>query len=76
MGTDIEIALVLIVAFLWIVGTFAILSAIDRAERKARRQERRAIRQGKRGIQYQPVVEGSRLEGQGRRHRSRRLRPH
>ncbi|PNI09551.1 hypothetical protein CXX84_04685 [Arthrobacter sp. AFG7.2] len=76
MGTDIEIALVLTVAFLWIVGTFAILSAIDRAERKARRQERKASRQGKRRIQYQPVVEGSRLEGQGRRHRPRRLRPH
>lgn len=81
MGTDMEIALVLTVAFLWIVGTFALLSAIDRPERKARRQERRASRQGNRRIQYQPAVhgsrvEGSRVEGPSRRHRLRRLRPH
>jgi hypothetical protein len=76
MGTDMEIALVLTVAFLWIMGTFALLSAIDRPERKARRQERRASRQGNRRIQYQPAVHGSRVEGQSRRHRLRRLRPH
>ena len=76
MGTDMEIALVLTVAFLWMTGTFAILSAIDRPERKARRQERRASRRDNRRVQYQPAVQGSRVEGQSRRHWLRRLRPH
>jgi hypothetical protein len=44
MGTELGIALVLTMAFLWVVVTFAILSVIDRPERKARRQERRAGR--------------------------------
>jgi hypothetical protein len=75
MGTEIEIALVLAVAFLWVVGTFAILSGIDRLERKARRQERRADRERQRRVQYRPVVPGSRLMGRDRQGRSR-LRPH
>ncbi|TNB72382.1 hypothetical protein FHJ30_10135 [Arthrobacter sp. BB-1] len=77
MGADIEIALVFTVAFLWMGGTFAILSGIDRPERKARRQERRASRSGKRRVRYRPVVQDSRMEEQARRHRPpRRLRPH
>jgi hypothetical protein len=67
MGIELEIALVLTMAFLWIAGTFAILSGIDRAERKARRQERRATRTGNRRVQYRPVAAGSRLAGH-RRH--------
>ncbi|MEW1985295.1 hypothetical protein [Pseudarthrobacter oxydans] len=61
MGTELEIALVLSTAFLWVTGTFAILSAIDRSERKARRRERRASRAGKRRVLYGPAVKGSRL---------------
>ncbi|RKO27403.1 hypothetical protein D7Z96_00220 [Pseudarthrobacter phenanthrenivorans] len=76
MGTEMEIALVLAAAFLWVVGTFAILSGIDRRERKARRQERRASRQGGRRVQYLPAVQGSRGDGRSRRHRPRSLRPH
>jgi hypothetical protein len=67
MGTEIEIALVLMMAFLWVVGTFAILSGIDRLERKARRQERRADRERQRRVRYRPVAPGSRLMGR-RRH--------
>ncbi|MGX1161067.1 hypothetical protein FBY31_0554 [Arthrobacter sp. SLBN-100] len=67
MGIELEIALVLTMAFLWVVGTFAILSGIDRAERKARRQERRATRMDNRRVQYRPVAAGSRLAGR-RRH--------
>jgi hypothetical protein len=67
MGIELEIALVLTMACLWIAGTFAILSGIDRAERKARRQERRATRTGNRRVQYRPVAAGSRLAGH-RRH--------
>lgn len=66
MGTEIEIALVLMMAFLWVVGTFAILSGIDRLERKARRQERRADRERQRRVQYRPVARGSRLMGRSR----------
>lgn len=76
MGADIEIALVLAVAFLWMTGTFAILSRIDRPERKARRQERRARRSGKRWVRYRPAVHDSRPEERTRRHRPRRLRVH
>ncbi|TLM73115.1 hypothetical protein FDW81_10570 [Pseudarthrobacter sp. NamB4] len=76
MGADMVIALVLMTAFLWVGGTFAILSAIDRAERKARRKERRAGRESKRRVLYRPVVEGSRLEGKAGRHQPRKLRPH
>lgn len=64
MGTEIEIALVLMMAFLWLVGTFAILSGIDRLERKARRQERRADRERQRRVQYR--APGSRLMGRRR----------
>jgi hypothetical protein len=67
MGIELEIALVLTMAFLWVVGTFAILSGIDRAERKARRQEQRAMRADHRRVQYRPVAAGSRLTG-SRRH--------
>jgi hypothetical protein len=66
MGTEIEIALVLTMAFLWVVGTFAILSGIDRLERKARRRERRADRERQRRVQYRPVARGSRLPGRSR----------
>jgi hypothetical protein len=37
MGTDMEIALVLLAAVLWVAVTLSVLSAIDRPERKARR---------------------------------------
>ncbi|AUZ34770.1 hypothetical protein C3B78_10145 [Arthrobacter sp. PGP41] len=76
MGADIGIALVFAVAFLWMAGTFAILSRIDRPERKARRQERRASRPGKRRVRYRPAAHDSRPEEQARRHRPRRLRVH
>lgn len=76
MGVELEIALVLSMAFLWIMGTFAILSTIDRPERKARRQERRASRAGKRRVLYRPVARGSRLaEGAGHP-RPHGLHPH
>lgn len=76
MGADVEIALVFTVAFLWMAGTFAILSRIDRRERKARRQERRASRSGQRRVRYRSVVQDSRLDEHARRRRPRRLRPH
>ncbi|TLM87670.1 hypothetical protein FDW84_03530 [Pseudarthrobacter sp. NamE5] len=76
MGADMVIALVLITAFLWLGGTFAILSAIDRPERKARRQERRAGRKSQGRVLYRPVVQGSRLEGKPGQRRPRKLRPH
>jgi hypothetical protein len=66
MGTEIEIALVLTMAFLWVVGTFAILSGIDRLERKARRRERRADRERQRRVQYRPVARRSRLASRSR----------
>jgi hypothetical protein len=74
MGTELEIALVLSTAFLWITGTFAILSAIDRPERKARRRERRASRAGERRVLYRTAVRGSRLAKATRP--PRRLHPH
>ena len=79
MGAEIEIALVLTMAFLWIAGTFAMLSAIDRPERKARRQERKADqadRADKRRVQYRPVAAESRLSKRSRHPRTRSLRPH
>lgn len=73
MSTEFEIALVLGTALLWMAVTLTILSAIDRPERKARRQERRDVRTEKRRIEYRPAVAGSRV----RRHpRTRRLHPH
>ncbi|MDP9988188.1 hypothetical protein J2S98_003368 [Arthrobacter oryzae] len=76
MSTELEIALVLGTAFLWVTVTLTILSAIDRPERKARRQEWRDIRAEKRRIEYRPVAAGSHPQGRGRRPRSRRLHPH
>ncbi|MDQ0769121.1 hypothetical protein QF031_001870 [Pseudarthrobacter defluvii] len=76
MGTELEIALVLGTAFLWITVTLTILSAIDRPERKARRQERRDIRTEKRRIEFRPVAAGSHPQGRNRHSRSRRLHPH
>ncbi|GAB5080185.1 hypothetical protein ARTHROSP310_33300 [Arthrobacter sp. AD-310] len=76
MGTELEIALVFLAAFLWVVVTLSILSAIDRSERKARRQEKRANRAGNRRVEYRPVAAGTRPENAGRRHRPGRLRPH
>lgn len=76
MGTEMEIALVLLAALLWVALTLSILSAIDRPERKARRQERRADRAGNHRVDYRPVAAGSRPDGRSRRHRPRRLRPH
>jgi hypothetical protein len=76
MGTELVIALVLSTAFLWIMGTFAILSAIDRAERKARRQERRASRADKHRGQYRPAGSGSGPAEGARPPRARKLRPH
>ena len=76
MSTELEIALVLGTAFLWITVTFTILSAIDRPERKARRQERRDIRTEKRRIEYRPVTAGSHPQGRTRHVRARRLHLH
>lgn len=75
MGTDMEIALVLLAAVLWVAVTLSILSAIDRSERKARRQQKREDRAGTRRVEYRPVAAGSHHEGHGRRPR-RRLRLH
>lgn len=76
MSTELEIALVLGTAFLWITVTLTILSAIDRPERKARRQERRHNRTEKRRIEYRPVAAGSHPQGRNRHPRPRRLHPH
>ncbi|MCT9626298.1 hypothetical protein HWD94_14340 [Pseudarthrobacter equi] len=78
MGTEIGIALVFLTAFVWMAGTLVILSAIDRPERKARRQERRDTRAGdhRRRVEYRPVAAGSRPEGRRRHSRTRTLRPH
>lgn len=73
MSTELEIALVLGTALLWMAVTLTILSAIDRPERKARRQERRGIRTEKRRIEYRPAVAGSRVH---RHTRPRRLHLH
>lgn len=72
MGIEMAIALVLSTALLWIVVTLAMLSAIDRPERKARRQERKSGR-GKRPVRFRSAVRGSRLTGRGS-HRT--LHPH
>ena len=76
MGAELEITLVLTMAFLWIAGSLAMLSGIDRPERKARRQERRADRAGRRRVKYRPVARESRLTGRSRQARTHRLRPH
>ncbi|ACL39876.1 hypothetical protein Achl_1901 [Pseudarthrobacter chlorophenolicus A6] len=78
MGTEMGIALVLLTAFAWMAGTLVILSAIDRPERKARRQERRDTRAGEHRwrVEYRPVAAGSRPEGRRRHPRARKLRPH
>lgn len=76
MSTELEIALVLGTALLWVAVTLTILSAIDRPERKARRQERRDLRAEKRRIEYRPVAAGSHQEGGNRRPRARRLHSH
>lgn len=72
------IALVLLTALVWMTLTLAILSAIDRPERKARRQERRDIRAGekRRRIEYRPVAPGTHPDTRTRHPRTRRLRPH
>ncbi|NUT72284.1 hypothetical protein [Pseudarthrobacter sp. C4D7] len=76
MNTELGIALVLVAAFLWMTVTLTILSAIDRPERKARRQERRDIRMEKRRVEYRPVTAGPHAPGRIRHPRSRRLHPH
>ena len=76
MSTELEIALVLGTALLWVIVTLAILSAIDRRERKARRQERRNLRMEKRRIEYHPVAAGSRPQRRTRHPRTRRLHLH
>ncbi|MDT0168658.1 hypothetical protein [Pseudarthrobacter sp. BRE9] len=76
MSTELEIALVLGTAFLWVIVTLAILSAIDRRERKARRQERRNLRTEKRRIEYHPVAAGSHPQRRTRHPRTRRLHLH
>ena len=73
MSTELEIALVLGAAIVWMAVALTILSAIDRPERKARRQERRDIRTGRRRVLYRPAVAGSRVH---RHPRARRLHPH
>jgi len=73
MSTELGIALVLGSALLWMAVTLTILSAIDRPERKARRQERREIRTAKRRVHYRPAVAGSRVH---RHSHPRRLHPH
>ncbi|MDQ0732211.1 hypothetical protein [Arthrobacter sp. B1I2] len=75
MSTELEIALVLGTAFLWIIVALAILSAIDRPERKARRQQRRNMRMERR-IDYRPVAAGSLPQGRTRQPRARGLHPH
>jgi hypothetical protein len=74
MGAELEIALVLSTAFLWITGTFTILSAIDRPERRARRRERRASRAGERRVLYRTAAKDSRLAKGATPPRT--LRPH
>jgi hypothetical protein len=77
MSTELEIALVLGTAFLWVAVTLAILSAIDRPERKARRRERHERRMEKRRIEYRPVAAaGSRLQGRTRHPRPNRFHLH
>ena len=76
MGAEMEITLVLTMAFLWIAGSLAILSGIDRPERKALRQERRATRAGRRRVHYRPVTTDSRLARRDKHPRIRSLRPH
>lgn len=75
MGTEMAIALVFVTAFLWMAVTLTILSAIDRPERKARRQERRDVRDARR-IEYRPVAGGTHPQGRNRHPRTRRLHPH
>ena len=72
------IALVLLTTLVWMTLTLAILSAIDRPERKARRQERRDIRAGekRRRIEYRSMGSGTQPETHTRHSRTRRLRPH
>jgi hypothetical protein len=74
MGTEMEIALVFLAALLWVTATLSILSAIDRTERKARRQQKRAERSGHRRVQYRPAVSGPEPGKPGSQ--PRRLRPH
>ena len=69
-----EIALVFLAALLWVTVTFSILSAIDRAERKARRQQKRAERWEHRRVEYRPAVSGAETGEPGRQ--PRKLRPH
>ena len=75
MSTELEIVLVLGSALLWVAVTLTILSAIDRPERKARRQERRDVRMERR-IDYRPVPAGSHPQGRNRHPRTHRLHPH
>ncbi|KRE85224.1 MULTISPECIES: hypothetical protein [unclassified Arthrobacter] len=76
MSTELVIALVLGSAFLWVTITLTILSAIDRPERKARRQERRELRMENRRIGYRPVAAGSHPQARTRHPRGRRLHLH
>ncbi|MDQ0144431.1 MULTISPECIES: hypothetical protein [Pseudarthrobacter] len=76
MSTELEIALVLGTALLWIALTLTILSAIDRPERKARRQERRNVRADKHRIEYRPAAAAAHSPGRNRHPRTRRLHPH
>lgn len=69
-----EIALVFLAALLWVTVTLSILSAIDRAERKARRQQKRVERSAHRRVQYRAAVSGPEPGKQDRQ--QRRLRPH
>lgn len=76
MGAEMEITLVLTMAFLWIAGSLAVLSGIDRPERKARRQERKATRAGRRRVQYRPATADPRALKRIKHPRIRSLRPH
>ncbi|TQJ40949.1 hypothetical protein FBY33_3045 [Arthrobacter sp. SLBN-112] len=76
MSTELVIALVLGSAFLWVTITLTILSAIDRPERKARRQERRELRMANRRIAYRPVAAGSHPQAGTRHPRRRSLHLH
>ena len=76
MSTELVIALVLGTALLWIAVTWTILSAIDRSERRARRQERHELRMEKRRIGYRPVAAGSHIPARTRHPRSRRFHLH
>jgi hypothetical protein len=78
MGTEMGIALVFAAAFVWMATTLVILSAIDRPERKARRQERRELRADdrRRRVEYRPIAPGTRPGPRSRHPRTRRLRPH